>query len=103
MTLIYRASDLLNAHVVAGLLKTNGIDCEVRGESLVGAIGELPLTDDVLPSVWLRDASQMQLALRLIERFEAPPNLATQWNCESRGEINEANFDICWKCHSEKK
>ncbi|QIB65329.1 putative signal transducing protein [Kineobactrum salinum] len=41
MNIIYRASDILEAHIVAGMLKADGIDAYVGGHYLQGAVGEL--------------------------------------------------------------
>ena len=41
MKLIYRASDILEAHIISGLLKTYGIEAHVSGQYLQGGIGEL--------------------------------------------------------------
>ncbi len=45
MQIIYRASDIVEAHIVAGMLKSEGIDSYAGGHYLQGAIGDLsPLT-----------------------------------------------------------
>lgn len=45
MKIIFRARDLTEAHIVSGLLKTNGIDNHVGGHYLQGGIGELAAAD----------------------------------------------------------
>ncbi len=45
MHLIFRASNILEAHIVAGMLKNNDIDCHVGGHYLQGAVGDLPAAD----------------------------------------------------------
>ena len=42
MRVIYEAENLIDAHLVRGLLEQAGIPVFVRGEYLTGAIGELP-------------------------------------------------------------
>ncbi len=44
MKTVLHALDLVEANVVKGLLKSEGISCSVLGEYLQGAIGELPPT-----------------------------------------------------------
>ncbi len=41
MQIIYKAADIVEAHIVAGMLQANGIDSHVGGHYLQGAIGEL--------------------------------------------------------------
>lgn len=45
MQLVFRANNILEAHIVAGLLKSHDIDCHVGGHYLQGAVGDLPATD----------------------------------------------------------
>ena len=41
MQIAYRARDITEAHIVAGLLKANGIEAFVGGHYLQGAMGEI--------------------------------------------------------------
>lgn len=42
MKIIYRAENIIDAHLVRNALANEGIDAFVSGEYLTGAIGELP-------------------------------------------------------------
>ncbi len=42
MHVAYQPENLIDAHLVKGLLASCGIDSWVRGEHLMGAVGELP-------------------------------------------------------------
>ena len=44
MVQVYSAENPTEAHYLKGLLESQGIQCDVRGESLFGARGELPIT-----------------------------------------------------------
>jgi len=41
LQIAYRARDITEAHIVAGLLKANGIESHVGGHYLQGAMGEI--------------------------------------------------------------
>lgn len=41
MQIAYRARDITEAHIIAGLLKTSGIEAHVGGHYLQGAMGEI--------------------------------------------------------------
>ena len=41
MKLIYKARDITEAHIISGLLKSNGIEAHVGGHYLQGGVGEL--------------------------------------------------------------
>lgn len=48
---VYEADSLIDAHLVRGLLEAEGIPAWVRGESLAGAMGELPVAGLVVVCV----------------------------------------------------
>jgi len=41
--IVYRAADILEAHIVAGMLQSQGIDAHVGGHYLQGAVGDLAM------------------------------------------------------------
>ncbi len=58
MKCVYEASDVLEAHVIQGLLEQHRISAFIEGEYLLGGVGELPasrlvrilVNDDDLPA-----------------------------------------------------
>ena len=68
MQIIYKAADIVEAHIVAGMLKSEGIEAYVGGHYLQGAIGDLsPLG---FANVFV-DSSDVQRATILIQEYEA--------------------------------
>lgn len=67
MQLVFRANNILEAHIVAGMLKSHGIDCHVGGHYLQGAVGDLPATD--FAHVFVGEEDQTR-AEALIEDYE---------------------------------
>ena len=53
-----------------GLLERQGIDAEVRGEALFGLRGEIPITSDTLPTVWVMKDAQLKRALEFVADYE---------------------------------
>jgi len=41
MKIVYRANDIIEAHIVAGMLRAQGLDSHVGGHYLQGAVGDL--------------------------------------------------------------
>jgi hypothetical protein len=68
MHLVFRAGNILEAHIVAGLLQNNGIDCHVGGHYLQGAVGDLPASD--FAHVFVADDSDIERAESLINDYE---------------------------------
>jgi hypothetical protein len=68
MKLVYNANDIMEAHIVAGMLHAEGIEAHVGGHYLQGGIGELPMTGFATVSVVEDDVVE---ARRIIERYQA--------------------------------
>ena len=101
MKKVYIAKNPADAHLLKGLLEGANIEAEVRGEFLYGVRGEVPITEDTCPSVWITDDSDYDRAMELVSTFRegAPPlpGEAGTWSC-SCGEENENQFTECWSC-----
>lgn len=102
MKKLYTARDEMEAHSIRNLLEREGIRATVLGEHLATARGELPLTQDTLPSVWVNDEDCPQ-ALRLLNARDDPAASANEpppapWTCGKCGERIEGQFSNCWSC-----
>ena len=67
MKLIFEANDISEAHIVAGMLENAGLQTEINGFFLQGAVGELPASDFV--KVYLLDEADFQQAHQLIADY----------------------------------
>jgi Putative prokaryotic signal transducing protein len=98
---VYIAKNPADAHLLKGLLEGENIEAKVRGEFLYGVRGEVPITPDTCPSVWVMDDSDYDKALELVSTFregESPNPIEVEaWRC-SCGEENESQFTECWSC-----
>jgi hypothetical protein len=98
---VYTAKNLADAHLLKGLLEGENIEAEVRGEFLYGVRGEVPITPDTCPSVWVMDDADYERAMELVSTFSEgdPSNLiqGKAWRCNC-GEENESQFTECWSC-----
>jgi hypothetical protein len=68
LNIIYRAGDLTEAHIIAGLLEANGIDSHVGGHYLQGGIGELAAADFATVHVADEDIAR---AKAIIDEYES--------------------------------
>ncbi|MBN1803805.1 MAG: DUF2007 domain-containing protein [Sedimentisphaerales bacterium] len=101
MRQVHIADDPTEAHLVKGILEQYGISCEIHGEALWGARGELPLTPETLPTVWIIDEDRFDEAKELIEQFKSKTltaNAGPSWRCPECGVEVEGQFTDCWKC-----
>lgn len=51
MRIVYRAENLVDAHLVKDALEQDGIPAFIGGEYLIGGIGQLPARDFIVVSV----------------------------------------------------
>ena len=94
----YVARNLAEAHLIAGFLQAEGITCEVRGEHLMGAYGELPITFDTLPSIWVAPDDRLKARQRIDQALHGRTAGAIGWVCPNCLERLEPQFTACWSC-----
>lgn len=68
MQIAYRAMDITEAHIVAGLLRANGIEAHVGGHYLQGAMGEIGAAD--FSNIHVAD-EDLYRARELVREYEA--------------------------------
>ncbi|MEO8460626.1 MAG: DUF2007 domain-containing protein [Dokdonella sp.] len=73
MKTVYRAENIIDAHLVKNALEQNGIRAFVMGEFLAGAIGELPARDLIKVQVAESDFEAAEPIAREIETAMATP------------------------------
>ncbi len=89
--------NLLQAHTWKGLLQACGIQVELRGEALLGGVGELPV-DLQNVELWVNE-SELKLAQSQLESLACD---RPQWQCINCHEMNEDSFELCWQCSAER-
>ncbi|MCL1141592.1 putative signal transducing protein [Shewanella gaetbuli] len=87
--------NLLQAHTWKGLLETSGIGVDLRGEALMGGVGELPV-DMQTVELWI-DAEHLPAAKNLLANLDV---VHPQWQCVQCNEVNDGSFELCWQCSS---
>ncbi|MBP7777288.1 MAG: DUF2007 domain-containing protein [Acidobacteria bacterium] len=100
MKKVFVARHPAEAHLVRGMLEANGIAVHVRGEDLFSVRGEVPVTPDTLPAVWVdeADASRAMSVLADAAARWAAASFEPAWTCAACNEPIEALFTECWRC-----
>jgi len=75
MQIVYTASDIVEAHLVAGMLQSAGIEAYVGGHYLQGAIGEL--SPFGFANVFVED-SRLEEAAGIIKSYESNNQSTTE-------------------------
>jgi len=106
MKKVYSARDSLEAHFLRHMLEAQDIEAKVLGDILGMARGELPLTTETLPSVWVK-VKDAPAAAAIVEAFENrsddlidPERDDTPWQCSQCNETIEGQFTACWNCQN---
>jgi hypothetical protein len=99
--LLYSAQDLMDAQMLGDRLASAGIEFVIRNLHLQGAVGELPAS--IRPEVCLvrrGDLARAEVLKAEFERNRAQPVSGEERRCEACGEMNPANFELCWSCRA---
>jgi|ERR1035438_10539598 predicted RNA-binding Zn-ribbon protein involved in translation (DUF1610 family) len=106
MLKVFTAQHQAEAHLVEDLLRSNGIEAHVIGDSFLNtAPGPLPFPGTA-PEVWILNSDQAESAFELIQEFSSgqslPGESGPSWQCPKCSEIIESQFTACWKCGTSK-
>lgn len=106
MLKVFIAEHQAQAHLVEDLLRSNGIEAHVIGESLLNTIPGASVIPGTSPEVWILNPEQIESAMDLVRRFSKgeplPEALGPMWPCPTCGERLESQFSECWKCGTTK-
>ncbi len=98
------AGDSMLAHHLCGLLEQARVKATVMGDTLGAARGDIPVTIETMPSVWI-DERDAERAKPILERFvrggKGGPSDAPDpppWPCPQCDEQIERQFTNCWNC-----
>lgn len=104
---VYIARDEMDAGTALAMLRAEGIEGRVVGANLQTASGELGMSYNALPRIWVRsdDATRARELIANHERerreaSERPP--AEPWRCPACSEEVQGDFDLCWNCETER-
>ena len=105
MIRVYGARDSAEAEFVKGLLETEEIPTVIQGGALQAVLGEVPVSLESLPSIWVNpvDADRAMVIINEL-KTGGPAATGTQqrWTCAKCGEVLEGQFTTCWNCGTER-
>jgi hypothetical protein len=98
--LLYTAATEGEAQMLVDHLASFEITASAQGGALSFARGDIPLTQQTLPQVWVfeRDYADAMQVLDAWVAENADDEPGEDWNCPACGERIEGNFDQCWSC-----
>ncbi|WP_418608546.1 DUF2007 domain-containing protein [Pseudoalteromonas sp. US3C1013] len=93
---LYNAENSLEANIIKGLILNAGIECQIQGEMLQGAMGEIPF-EQTQVSVQVY-AIKERHAREILVNYQQVKQSAPDWVCPNCNEHNGSTFDFCWSC-----
>ena len=102
---LYVADGPADAHLLRGLLESEGLTAFVRNDGTVPlqAVGLFQM--ETRPSVWVfaDDETQRERAQAIADEYRSGKRRSAEpvgddWRCRSCGETVEAQFTACWSC-----
>src|SRR5664279_2882339 len=106
MLKVFTAQHQAEAHLVEDLLRSNGIEAHVMGDSLLNTAPGPLAFPGTAPEVWILNSDQAEPAFELIRDFSSgkplPEEAGPSWHCPTCSEILESQFSECWKCGTAK-
>jgi|MudIll2142460700_1097286.scaffolds.fasta_scaffold246408_3 hypothetical protein len=107
MKKIYTARNPIDAHLLKGALEGEQIEAIIQGDFLWAARGEVPITPETCPSVWIVNDADYEKAVQVLEDFKSQeitaPIQTEEWKCDNCNETNEGQFLECWQCGTLRK
>ncbi len=102
MKQIYSARDELDAQLAKTALDEAGIESVIQPGALGSILGELAVSEETLPSLWVReeDADRAAEILTMFKSNTPPPPTALPWTCPNCREAIEPQFTQCWNCNT---
>ena len=98
MERVYTTQDLAMLSLFKNELEGQGIECVLRGEHLLGGVGELPPIE-CWPELWVVDEEQGPEARAHLKALLAPVGADDgPWTCGECGEESPGTFSECWHC-----
>ena len=106
---IYVADGPGDAHLLRGLLETEGIDAVIRGADFVPLQGGSLFGMETRPSLWVLDddPARHARAVEIAEGYATSKGTPATtegetWQCRKCGETIETQFTACWSCGTER-
>jgi len=96
MKQVYTSDDRLKAMNYKNIIENTGIKVTLKNEYT--ACGSVP-GDYLWLELWV-DNLDYDNSINALESLKIKAN-DKEWTCKSCNEINDASFEICWKCQSE--
>jgi predicted RNA-binding Zn-ribbon protein involved in translation (DUF1610 family) len=96
MKKLYMARESSEAELLKGLIEHQGIECSIRNEMVMDAVGPLVFC---YPELWILRDEDYAAATRIMEDWHtAPSGKEKEWTCPECGEEIAGQFDTCWRC-----
>ncbi len=100
MKIIYTNENNFLVNNIKNIIEAQGIEVFVKNEYAQGAVGEIPAFE-AWPELWVVNDSDFDRAMEAVNSQQKNKD-NSEWRCKICTEVNDASFELCWKCQHEK-
>jgi len=100
MKKIYTHENRFLVHNAKNLVEQQGIEIVLKNEVAGGGLGERAAFDTWL-ELWVINDADYPRACEVIDSALSESD-AAEWQCSQCGELNDAAFEVCWQCGTDK-
>ncbi|KZN52542.1 MULTISPECIES: putative signal transducing protein [Pseudoalteromonas] len=95
---VFSTDNMIEAHLVNGLLHQARIKTTMQGEALSSTLGELPFADNTI-KIFV-PAIKLPLGEEILVNYHQKKS-KLDWQCQHCNELNGSAFEYCWHCGRE--
>lgn len=99
MKLLYTHENRFLVYNVLNIMQNAGIETQLKNEYASAAAGDLAPHDTWL-ELWVCHEDDYQRAKDIMQ--QSFDHSKTQWFCPQCHEANDASFEFCWNCQTER-
>ncbi|RDH80720.1 MAG: hypothetical protein DIZ80_16975 [endosymbiont of Galathealinum brachiosum] len=99
MKLIYTNENRFIVNNIKNIIENTGIEITLKNEYIAGAAGDLSPFDTWL-EIWVENEDYNK-AMQIVDDIDNADN-SHDWFCSNCHEKNNASFELCWQCQSER-
>ena len=100
MKMVYTNANRFIVGNAMNILESHGLDVVLKNEFASSAIGEVSPFDTWV-EIWVRNDADYSKAVAILGSALSAED-AIEWQCNQCKEMNDASFEMCWKCQNER-
>lgn len=97
MRMVYTNENRILVANAKNILESQGVGVALKNEFASSVIGEISAFDAWV-EIWVLNNDDYQKACSLIDSSLSKEDDEEEWVCTKCEEVNDASFEVCWRC-----